>query len=133
MRNLFYSLFTIITIMTMPAGCKKDSHPPVVPEEDLKISIDAASYTLTPGPSFDFQLKVESAMPAGGVRIQYSVIGELDNQVYPQGPTITTHDNITRMNISGLPRQKICVCTISVTSTATATNTAITSFRVGYK
>jgi hypothetical protein len=116
----------------MPPGCKKDSHPPV-PEEDLKISIDAASYTLTPGPSFDFQLKVESAMPAGGVRIQYSVIGEVDNQVYPQGPATTTHDNITRTNISGLPRQKICVCTISVTSTAKPTNTATTSFRVGYK
>jgi len=128
------SSFALITVMIVLTGlgCKKSSTPPP-PEEDLKISIDAASYTLTPGPDFSFNLKVESAMPIGGVAIAYTVKGEFDNQNYPQGPTINTYSSITKITINGLPRQKICICTITVTSKSKSTNTATTSFRVGYK
>src|SRR5207249_4218698 len=115
-----FALITVMIVLT-GLGCKKSSTPPP-PEEDLKISIDAASYTLTPGPDFSFNLKVESAMPIRGVAIHYTVKGEFDNQNYPQGPTINT-----------LPRQKICICTVTVTSKSKNTNTATTSFRVGYK
>jgi hypothetical protein len=134
MRNVFFSLFTfiIITTVLLVSGCKKESAPSP-PEQDLKISTDAASFTTTPGPDFIFNLKVESVMPIGGVQIEYNVKGESDNQNYPQGPIINTYSNNTRINISNLPRQKICICTVTVTSKTKSTNIATISFKVGYK
>jgi hypothetical protein len=134
MRNLFFLSLTVIIISLMftDSGCKKSS-PSSPPEENLKISIDAASFTTTPGPDFNFNLSVESVMPAAGVRIVYSVKGESDNQNYPQGPMIYTSGKMTRINISNLPRQKICICTVDVNSMSKITNTATTSFKLAYK
>jgi len=111
------------------SGCER----PEPLEENLKISTDPASFITTPGPDFDFYLKVESAMPAAGVKIEYSVKGEVDNQNYPQGPAFTTSNSIIPVRIMDLPRQKICICTVTVTSIKRSTNTASTNFRIAYK
>jgi len=132
MRNVFNSTIAVFFIATVLAafGCKKDKSSP---EDALRISTDAATMALTPGPDFDFNLTVESAMPAAGVRIEFTVKGEADNQNYPQGPAIETTAAITKIKINNLPRQKICVCTVTVTSKGSSTNKTITSFRVAYK
>jgi hypothetical protein len=129
MRNIIFSSLSVI-IMLGVAECKK---PPPVPDEPLKISSDASSFTTSPAADFRFILKVESAMPANGVRIEYNVKGEVDNQNYPQGAPINTSNNIIPITIGILPRQKICICTVTVTSKTRSTNTATTSFRVVYK
>ena len=132
MRNIFslpIAVALIVTVLAAP-GCKKDE---AKPEDALRISTDAATMVLTPGPDFEFNLTVESALPAAGIRIEFTVKGEADNQNYPQGPPIETTAAITKIKINNLPRQKICVCTVTVTSKGSNTNKAITSFRVAYK
>ena len=132
MRIKFNSSIAVVLIAIMLAafGCKKDKDKA---EDALRITTDAATMALTPGPDYDFNLTVESAMPAAGVRIEYTVKGEVDNQNYPQSPAIETTAAITKIKINNLPRQKICVCTITGISKGSSTNRAITSFRVAYK
>jgi hypothetical protein len=125
------SLIVAVVALTN-IGCDKSSTAPAR-EEDLIISTDAASYTIIPGPDFSFNLKIESLVPTAGVKIDYVVESEIDGQKYPQGPPINTSSKNTRITISSLPRQKICICTITVTSKNTIANTAKTGFRVGYK
>ena len=133
MHKLLSSVTSIVAVIVLTtAGCKKPDTPPP-PEQDLIISTDAASYTITPGPSMTFKLKIESTVPASGVRIEYAVVSEIDNQNYPQGPPIYTDNPTSAITIGGLPEQKICICTIKVTSISKSTNTATTGFRVGYK
>jgi len=132
MRNIIFSSLSIILMSVVAgSGCKTD--PPLVPDEPLKISIDAPSFTTSPGPDFGINLKVESAMPAGGVKIEYSVKGEIDNQNYPQGPVYYTNNTVSSIIIRNLPRQTTCICNITVTSLTTSANTASTSFRIVYK
>jgi hypothetical protein len=122
-------IMAMIVLTTL--GC--DKPVPATSEQDLLISIDAGSYTIITDPVFSFKVKVESTMPPGGVRIEISVISEIDNQNYPQGAPLNTYNPINTITIGALPRQKICVCTIKVTSLTKSTNTATTGFRVGYK
>jgi len=133
MHKLLSSLTSIVAVIVLTTmGCKKSSTPPP-PEQDLIISTDAASYTIIPGPSLTFRVKIESAMPSSGVRIEYTVVSEIDNQNYPQGSAIYTYNPTSAITIGGLPQQKICICTVKVTSMSKSTNTATTGFRVGYK
>jgi len=132
MRTNLYSSVYIIIILLAAYGCKPE--PPLSqPEEDLKISIDAPSYTTTPAADFSFNLKIESAMPVNGVQVEYNVKGETDNQNYAQGPTIHTQTATVPIRISSLPRQKICICTVIVTSQSRSINTTSLSFRIVYK
>jgi len=133
MNKILSSLtLTIAMIVLTTLGCDKPPEPEP-PEQDLIISTDASSYTIIPDPVFSFKLKVESVMPIGGVRIEYTVASEIDNQNYPQGSAINTYNPTSNITIGGLPRQKICICTIKVTSLSKSTNTATIGFRVGYK
>jgi hypothetical protein len=133
MHKLLASVILVVaTIVLTTVGCKKSSTSRA-PEQDLLISIDAGSYTIITAPIFNFKVKVESTMPPGGVKIETTVVSEIDNQNYPQGAAINTYNPISSIVIGGLPEQKICVCTIKVTSLTKATNTATTGFRVGYK
>src|SRR4030095_10140143 len=107
MRNIIFSSLSIILMSVVAgSGCKPERPP--VPDEPLKISIDASSFTTSPAPDFRFNLKVESAMPAGGVKIEYSVKGEIDNQNYPQGPISYTNNIVSPIIIRNLPRQTTC-------------------------
>jgi predicted small lipoprotein YifL len=132
MRTILFSTLWTILILAAVAGCKPE--PPLSqPEEDLKTSVDVPSFTTTPAANLSFNLKLESAMPPGGLRIEYNVKGEIDNQIYAQGPGINSMSTVVPMTISNLPRQKICICTIIITSNTKTTNTATQSFRVVYK
>lgn len=133
MNKKFFSLLmaAVIVLMLAAVKCKKGAGPPV--EENLIISTDAPLYSETPGSNFSFILRVESAMPLSGVKIDFEVKGETDNQVYPQGPSIETLSSLTRISLVGLPRQKICICTVTVTSKSKSTNKATTSFRIVFK
>jgi hypothetical protein len=125
---------TVIGISSCSKGSDSGSTPPPPPtEENLRISTNASSLNVLAGSQFDFNVVVESRMPADGVTITYVVRGETDNQDYPQGPAIDTKTATTGLRISSLPRQKFCVCTITVTSKSTPSNTATTNFRVVYK
>jgi len=107
--------------------CEKDSM-----EEDLNLSIDASLVEITPSPVFDFNLAVLSAMPQSGVTIEFAVKGEFDNRLYYNSRTFTKSPN-TKLSIYNLPRQIMCICTITVTSRSKGNNVATASFRIGYK
>ena len=129
----------LLMSLAMAAGisCSKGdggtSEPPPPAEENLRVSTNASGLNVVAGSTFDFNVVVESKMPADGVKIEYVVKGETDNQDYPQGPAIETKTATTAVRIGGLPRQKFCVCTITVTSKSKPSNTATANFRVVYK
>lgn len=132
MRNLFNSwvALTGIILIISWSGCKP---PPPPPEESLRISTDAGTFITLPGPEFDFNLIVESAMPKAGVQIEFKVTGESNGVSFPQGPAITTSSKNTKIKIQNLPAQILCICEITVISVGKRTNSARTSFRVVYK
>jgi hypothetical protein len=115
----------IIVLSTIK--CEKEST-----EDDLNMSIDASLVEITPSPVFDFNLAVLSAMPPSGVTIEFAVKGEFDNRLYYNSRSFTKSPN-TRLTIYNLPRQVMCICTITVTSRTKGNNVATTSFRIGYK
>ena len=121
-----------ILINVIPA-CNKDDKPSEQAEEQLRISTNAAALIEVPGSVTDFNLTVESVMPPAGVRIKVVVKGEIDNLVYYTGPLIESLSKITKIDISNLPKQKICVCSIEVVSKSRSSNLATTNFRVVYK
>jgi preprotein translocase subunit Sec63 len=133
MRTIFFKPLAAIMMTVLILTGAKCSKPPSPPEQDLRVSVDAAAIEEVPGPDFNFNLMVESAMPAAGVRITFSVKGEADNRNYPQGPFIETTNNTTRISLINLPRQKFCICTVTVVSISTTTNTATADFRIIYK
>ena len=131
-NNLLSALCIILMVAVTGSGCKSD--PPLPPpEEDLRISVDAPSYSTTPAADFSFNLKIESAMPVSGVQVENYVISEIDNQSYLQAPAINTRALSIPISIGNLPRQKICICTVVVTSKTKSTNRAIQTFRIVYK
>src|SRR4030095_5620562 len=119
-----------IMMMVIPA-CKKDDKPSA--EEQLRISTNAAAMNEVPGPATDFNLHVESVIPPAGVRIKVVVRGEIDNLVYYTNPLIESLSKITKVDISNLPKQKICACSIEVVSKSRSINFATANFRVVYK
>jgi len=131
-NNLISSLCIMLMLAILGTGCKPESLP-VTPEEDLKISTDAPSYLTTPAADFSFNLKIESKMPVNGVLVENYVKSEIDNQNYSQGPVINSSTSIIPISIGNLPRQKICICTVTVTSKTRSTNKAIQTFRIVYK
>ena len=128
--RIVYKILAVLgmAILVLSAiRCDKDRE-----EEDLKISIDAAAVEISPAATFDFNFTVLSEMPEAGVAIEYIIKGEADNQVYYQRKTFTRTAK-TRLTIHVLPRQVMCICTITAVSRGNANNVATTSFRIGYK
>jgi hypothetical protein len=138
MKQWFVRAMVAWLVMAGGLCCSKGdgggSEPPPPPaEENLRVSTSASGLNVLAGADFEFNVVVESKMPADGVSITYIVRGETDNQDYPQGPAIDTKTATTAVRIGGLPRQKFCVCTITVTSKSKPSNKATSSFRVVYK
>lgn len=127
----------ILSFFVFLYSCSKGGNTPTPPtppvEEILKISTTASPINITPGADYNFSVTVDSKMPIDGVKIEYNLKGESDNQDYPQGAVIDTKTAITDIRLSGIPRQKFCVCNITATSKTKPTNIATTSFRVVYK
>jgi len=121
---------TIIVVATGTGGCEKDNK---TQDEPLRVSNDVGNLTLTPGPELEFNLTIESKMPGDGVWVDVFLKGEADNLDYPQGTSTETKEKVTKLKVRNLPRQKICVATISVSSRRDRSNKATTSFRVVYK
>ena len=129
MRNVFLLTIAFFIVAAVTAiGCKKEDQ-----EETLRVSNDIGTLSVSPGPELDANITVESAMPRQGVWIEVAVRGEIDNQNYPQGSFILTNTAVTKIKIRNLPRQKICICTVTVTSKRKSSNKATTSFRAAYK
>lgn len=131
--SLFISLMGVSSLSCNKGNDGGSTTPPPPTEENLRVSTNASGLNVLAGSTFDFNIVVESKMPVDGVKIEYVVKGETDNQDYPQGPAIETKTATTAVRIGGLPRQKFCVCTITITSKSKPSNTATTNFRVVYK
>ena len=139
MKKLSMMLSVIaIFCMTFLACSKGDGDgtnptPPPAAEENLRISTNASFLNVLPGAEFDFIVAVDSKMPVNGVKIEYTVKGETDNLDYAQGPAIETKETSKALKLTGIPRQKFCIATVTVTSKTRASNIASTNFKVVYK
>ena len=131
--SLLISLIGVGSLSCSKGDDGGSTTPPPPTEENLRVSTNASGLNVLAGSTFDFNVVIESKMPADGVKIEYVVKGETDSQDYPQGPAIETKTATTAVRIGGLPRQKFCVCTITVTSKSKPSNSASTNFRVVYK
>jgi hypothetical protein len=128
MCKLINLLFIIIPCSMMITACDK---PPVqVAEENLVVSTDAVNNSQLAGPSYDFKVTVESAMPPSGVTILVNVVGEADNRNYSSVAPQTTSDKTTSIRLAGLPLQQYCICTVRVTSKTKPSNTFVLTFKV---
>ncbi len=122
--------FAFLAIST---SCKKKKATPAVVEATLVITTDVSSPVQNPGSSISFNTKITSAIPAGGVKFDVDVKEELTAIAIPQVTGFTSSNASIPTQITNLPQQKWCVCTIKGTSLSTPTNVATTSFRVIYK
>jgi hypothetical protein len=114
-------------------GCEPEKIVPPA-DEQLRISVDAAQFVVLPGPEFDFSVIVESAMPSGGVNINFSIDGEKDGINYYSSPTVLkVTEKRSQQKVVYIPRQVMCVCTVKVVSTGNTDNKATTTFRLVYK
>jgi hypothetical protein len=102
------------------------------PEEALRISTDATSYMILSGPELDLTVQIESKMPPNGVNIQIRVTEELTGSVVSLRSEYANQRAVP-LKITSIPRQVICVCTITVVSKGDQSNQAAASFRVAYK
>jgi len=103
MNKIFLKiLFVIMAGLSFYACSKK---PTESTEETLRISTNAAALNETPGPTAEFDLIVESAMPQSGVKIAFVVRGESDNIVYYTGPAFETSTKVSKISIFNLPQQ----------------------------
>lgn len=136
-RHLLCVICWLMLICWSGSGCSKggdgDNTTPPPEEENLRISTDASPLNIAAGPSFSVVLSVDSKMPPDGVRIEYSLVGETDGQVYPQGPAFDTKTAKTTINFQSLPRQKFCLGRISVISKTKPSNSASANLRIVYK
>lgn len=131
-KFLFIALAAAMSVILF-SSCDKEKDPPAPPEDQLKITIDAPAFNIVPGSGTNFNVSVESVMPPSGVKVTAVVKGEINNVVYHTPPVIETSNKITKVYISNLPQQIVCICTITVASKSTPMNFATTSFRVVYK
>jgi len=129
--NISSVLFYLFILFVLP-GCNKDKTPDLK-EEALQISVDAAAFAIIPGPEYDFTLNILSAIPPDGLQINVDVEGEVNGLNYFSSPIITATGKSTKLKITLLPRQVICVCKVKVTSKSNDKNYAETSFRVAVK
>ena len=132
MHKLFITISFAAMVLLLVTACKKNASPSPA-EEQLIISTDAIPFSEVPGPGTNFNLTVISAMPPSGVKILVVVKGETDNLTYYTNPNTVTSLKTTNTIINNLPKQKICICTVTVISITKSSNTATTSFRIVYK
>jgi hypothetical protein len=122
-----------ISFLAISTSCKKKKPTPAPVEATLTITTDVSSPVQNPGSSISFNTKITSAIPAGGVKFDVDVKEELTAIAIAQVTGFTSSAASIPTQITGLPQQKWCVCTIKGTSVSTPTNVATTSFRVIYK
>ena len=131
MRTINNLLLTALIFSVMVSGhaCKKVE----IQEEAIRFTTDAPADTRSLGSNYIVWITLASAMPRDGVEIQYTLEGEADNVLIPQGPSISTKGKSISIILMNLPRQKYCVCTITVRSKGKSSNFATTTFRIIYK
>jgi hypothetical protein len=133
MKKIITFSFIAISFLAISTSCKKKKTTPAVVEATLTIATDVSSPVQNPGASISFNTKITSAIPAGGVKFDVDVKEELSGIAIPQVTGFTSSVASTPTQLTALPQQKWCVCTIKGTSLSTPTNVATTSFRVIYK
>jgi hypothetical protein len=133
MQKAIFKITILLLLVTGFYNCKKKKTIPPTPEATLTIATDVSSPVQNPGSTFSFATKITSAIPANGVKLDVDVKEEISGINIPQVTGFSTSNASTPTQLTNLPQQKWCVCTIKGTSLSTSANTATTSFRVIYK
>jgi hypothetical protein len=128
-NNNFLLMTIAASLLFAVPACKKEKNE----EEAIRFYTDALANAKSLGPNYVVGITIESAMPAAGVEIEYTLTGESDNLLIPQGPKIVTKGKFATFTLMNLPRQKYCVCKITVRSKSNLANSATVSFRIVYK
>ena len=134
MKKLIHFLILIVVIAFISCG-KKGGGGVVTPKEDnIAFTVDAANSNISPGSSFSFNVKLTSAMPAQGIKIEITAIDDVSgSSITPQNAAVSSSSTTTSVSIINLPQQKWVDVTVKVSSVATPTNYATQQFKVVYK
>lgn len=118
MKNILFLSLAVIALIASPA-CKKSKSGNNSNEERLNVQTTPSTGTTdapAPGPDFPLIVQVNSAMPAGGIKIQVTSkkdgSGEAAFFNYSQNSTSATNT----ITITGTPAATVCLVSITVTS-----------------
>ncbi|MEO6933098.1 MAG: hypothetical protein ABI151_15795 [Chitinophagaceae bacterium] len=131
-------LFLLLAVISITLSCQKNAGGGAPPptEQTLAVTTNPLANghveAPAPGPTFNLNVTITSAMPATGVKIDVSA--------KPDGGTInffsatkTTTSASNDFVITGATASVVSVATITVTSLSTATNTYTGSYKFSRK
>jgi len=127
-RSLWYVL--LLVLVSSCDSCKKDK-PEAPGEANLIVSLHPApsGRVTTLGATYDFQVKVDSPMPAQGVTV--SVVYKKDSDatvVFSREYTTTTSP--LNVQITSIPFNEVGTVTVVVTSKTRSHNTVTKTFQL---
>lgn len=102
-------------------------------EDAIKFEYDALGSNISNGDKFVFTLKLLSAMPTDGVKLDISAKEELTGTVVSQDASVVSKAVQTALSVKNLPQQKWVVVTVTVCSVKTPTNCVTKTFKVVFK
>jgi hypothetical protein len=134
MKTFFIAFIALTSFIVTTSSCKKKKPGNTTPAEAaLVISTDAGTNILNPGATLNFNTKITSTMPPNGVKIGVTLVEEVGGANIPQVTGFNSTSTSIPTQLTNLPQQKWCVCTVKATSLSTSSNTAQTTFRVIFK
>ncbi len=137
MKNMIkiFALVVFLACCFTDCGKKGGTNPPAPTEENLVIALNpdpGTTVVKSLGTTYDFQVVIQSKMPAQGVEITVVYRKDSDNSIiFSQTYQVTTSPlNVT---ITNVPQNEIGTVTVTVTSKSKPTNTASKTFKLTRK
>ncbi|MEY4604372.1 MAG: hypothetical protein RIT43_1664 [Bacteroidota bacterium] len=113
------------------SSCTKDEIKAI--EDAISFEFDALETNVSNAESFSFTVKLLSAMPADGVKLEINAKEELSGTLLNQNASIVSKGVQTMLSVKNLPRQKWVIVTVNVCSTKTPSNCVSKTFKVVFK
>jgi hypothetical protein len=134
-----YLLPVLALLVISFTACKKknsNAGDPAPQEEGLSVSlvnVVEGEYTAAPGPTYTFQVKINSAMPTQGVKIEVTAITDPGGVVIPQNLIAPSTNGTIDINLTGLEPIRTIKVTVTITSVGKSNNTVTRSFWITNK
>lgn len=132
MPKIFFNSISILFVVSnLFVSCTKGEANEI--EEAIRFEYDALETNISNGETFVFTVKLLSAMPSIGVKMELNAKEELSGTVISQDASVVSKGIQTSLSVKNLPRQKWVVVTVNVCSEKTATNCVSKTFKVVFK
>src|SRR3954468_19144427 len=120
-------------------ACKKknsNTGDPAPQEEGLSVTlvnVTEGQYTAAPGPTYTFQVKINSAVPSQGVTVVVTAITDPGGILIPQNLIAPSKDGTIDVNLIGLEPIRTVKVTVVITSVGKSNNTVTKTFWITNK